>query len=100
MKIDLNREEIQNLREWHEEAAPLAATELDYIQARYHQERAEDLQDPRPVVEGSLRELADRLMQMTRDHPCASQALGIVSNCADHLRAVACCLDAAKKEAE
>lgn len=36
-----------------------------------------------------LRDLADRLLQITRDHPAYSQGIEVVSNCADHLRAIA-----------
>ena len=103
MKYDLTREQALELRDWHTEAAVIAANERNYIAARDHQEQAEALSDAlskEPAPDGNLRELANCLMTIARDHPCASQALGIVSTCADHLRAVACCLDAAKKEVQ
>lgn len=37
----------------------------------------------------SLRDLARKIEDVCREHPCYSQAWEIVSNCSDHLRAVA-----------
>lgn len=36
-----------------------------------------------------LCDLSDQLLVVTRDHPCYSQAIRIVQQCADHLRCVA-----------
>jgi len=97
--MNLSKAERAALRRWHLNQIDVAVGERDFIRAQDHQDREHELKDEEEPTEGSLRELANCLMTIARDHPCASQALGIVSFCADHLRAVACCLDAAKKEA-
>lgn len=51
--------------------------------------RIEMLNEASPLDHSDLRDLAKRLQEVAHAHPCYSQAHRIVSNCCDHLCAVA-----------